>query len=73
MHGEKVRICTPEDLIIHKIVSDRIRDREDIRGVIHSVGSRLDRNYLDPIIKNLAKILARPELIKFYRSCFHQG
>ena len=28
-----VRICSPEDLILHKIISQRPRDREDIEGI----------------------------------------
>ena len=34
--GKAIRICTAEDLIIHKIISDRIRDRDDVEGVIVS-------------------------------------
>ncbi len=30
--GERVRVCTPEDLIVLKIVSDRARDLEDVAG-----------------------------------------
>lgn len=70
IQGEKVRICSPEDLIIHKIISDRPRDQEDVRGVIQLLGSKLDQSYLDPMIKDLAKALGKPDLLKFYYSCF---
>ena len=70
VYGEPVRICSPEDLIVHKIVSDRSRDREDVRGVISSHRSKLNRKYLDPIVQDLALSLAKPDMLKFYRSCF---
>jgi len=70
IHGESVQICSPEDLVVHKIISDRPKDREDVRGIISSVGKKLNRRYLDPIIKELAKELVRPEILKYYHSCF---
>jgi len=72
IRGETVRICSPEDLIIHKIISDRPRDRQDVCGIIGSLGIKLNRRYLDPILKDLAKMLAKPELLRFYRGCFHK-
>lgn len=70
VQNESIRVCAPEDLIIHKIISDRPRDREDVRGIISSHRSKLNRKYLDPVVKDLAKSLARPDLLEFYRSCF---
>ena len=34
VNGNSVQICSPEDLVVHKIISDRPRDREDVRGII---------------------------------------
>lgn len=67
--GQEVRICTPEDLIISKIVSDRARDREDVAGIIQRQGAHLDRRYLDPLIEGLAADMGRPDLLDFYRRC----
>ncbi len=67
--GQRVRICTAEDLIITKIVSDRPRDREDVAGIIRAQGVGLDRGYLDPLIEGLAAELGRPDLLDFYRRC----
>jgi len=64
----EVRVCTPEDLIIHKIISERPKDLEDVRGIIHSQRSHLDRNYLDPLVFGLATDLARPEIRRYYLS-----
>ncbi len=70
VQGETIQVCSPEDLIIHKIVSDRTRDRDDVRGIVNACGSVLDRKYLDPVIKELAENLTKPELLQFYLSCF---
>lgn len=67
--GQPVRVCTPEDLIVSKIVSDRLRDREDVAGITQRQGPALDRKYLDPLIEGLAVEMGRPDLIEFYRRC----
>lgn len=66
----KLRVCGPEDLIVHKIISERSKDREDVRQLIAAVGKKLDRPYLDPIVKGLARELSRPGLWQEYLSCF---
>ena len=61
-----VRFCTPEDLILHKIISDREKDIDDARGVaIRRMGS-LDITYLEPRIRELSDALDRPEIWKFW-------
>lgn len=67
--GQAVRICSPEDLIIYKIVSDRPRDREDVAGIIRTQMAKLDRHYLDPLVEGLATDMGRPDLLDFYRRC----
>ena len=67
--GERVRVCTPEDLIVLKIVSDRAGDRDDVAGIIRTQGAELDRGYLDPLIEGLAADMGRPDLLDFYRRC----
>ncbi|MBI4640426.1 MAG: hypothetical protein HY731_07010 [Candidatus Tectomicrobia bacterium] len=71
-HGTPVRICSPEDLIIHKIISERHQDREDVRGIIQRLGAQLDRGYLDPLIHGLSSDLNRPEIVEFFEHCFHE-
>lgn len=67
--GRGIRVCSAEDLIIFKIVSDRARDREDVAGIIRTQGAELDRQYLDPLIEGLAADMGRPDVIDFYRRC----
>lgn len=70
--GQRVRVCRPEDLIIHKIISDRPKDREDVRAIVHHHGSRLDRKYLNGMVRQVARALDRPELLTFLNACFRQ-
>lgn len=70
MEGVKVRLCTPEDLIVHKILSERPKDLDDVRGIMRAQGKTLDRAYLDPIVRGLASDLARPGIWELYLSCF---
>lgn len=70
MGGIRVRVCSPEDLIVHKVLSDRPKDLEDVRGIVRAQREKLDRAYLDPIVRGLAADLARPGIWEFYLSCF---
>ena len=44
--GITIRICSPEDLIIYKMISTRARDHEDARSVVHRQGDALDDRYV---------------------------
>lgn len=70
MEGIRVRICAPEDLIVHKILSERPKDLSDVRGIVRAQGKALDREYLDPLVRGLAADLVRPGIWEFYLSCF---
>jgi hypothetical protein len=63
-----VQICSPEDLILYKIVSDRARDHEDIEGVFRYRHSELDYAYLDPRVEELAEALANRNMLEWYRA-----
>ena len=53
--GHQVRVCRPEDLIIHKIISNRPKDRGDVQAIIRHQGPRLDRrSLLHPVLLTLA-------------------
>jgi hypothetical protein len=64
--GKEARVCSPEDLILHKIVSTRPRDREDIEGVFQYRHSELDYVYLDPRIEELASALSDRNMFDWY-------
>ncbi len=67
------RVCRPEDLIIHKIISERPKDLDDVRGIVRTQGAKLDRTYLDPLVLGLAVDLERPEIHEFYASLWPQS
>jgi hypothetical protein len=65
--GKNVKFCTAEDLILHKIISEREQDLLDVRQLIDIRKAELDREYLDIRVKELADILERPEILDTYR------
>ncbi len=62
--GVRAKVCTAEDLVLMKIISERERDVSDARGVVHHRGDELDRAYLEPRIRELASLLDRPEILQ---------
>ncbi len=68
-----VKVSTAEDLVLHKIISDRPRDREDVEGVVIRQGPMLDRAYLDPKVQEMASGLEKPDILEFYRSCLKRA
>ena len=71
--GHRVRVCRPEDLIIQKIVSERLKDREDVRAIVRHQGARLDRPYLTRTVRRLSQALDQPELLAFLNACFRSS
>jgi Nucleotidyl transferase of unknown function (DUF2204) len=61
-----VPVCSPEDLILHKIVSPRPRDHEDIEGVFRYRHKELDYGYLDPRVEELADALSDRNMLDWY-------
>jgi hypothetical protein len=59
-------VCTAEDLIIQKAISDREKDWEDIAGVLQRQGKKLDQDYIRQWLLSFAEALERPELIERY-------
>ena len=62
----KVSICAVEDLIIHKIISERPRDIEDVKKILTRQKRAINRKYLTPKIRELSESLNRPEIRKLY-------
>jgi hypothetical protein len=60
--GRGVRVVTPEDLILMKIISDRPRDRADAEALTRRRVETLDMTYLEPRIREFAEVLERPEI-----------
>jgi hypothetical protein len=66
--GVVMPVCTPEDLIIHKAITEREKDWLDIRGILMRQRERLDQHYIDRWLFEFAEALERPELLARYRT-----
>lgn len=67
IRGTPVRFCTAEDLVLHKIISDREKDLHDVEKIVARQKSKLDLGYLEPRIEELAGILEKPAILKNWR------
>jgi predicted nucleotidyltransferase len=60
--GMAIRVCSPEDLIIHKAIADRPKDWGDIEGVIWRQKERLDLPYIRDWLRQWGDALEKPDL-----------
>jgi hypothetical protein len=65
--GVSIRICTPEDLLIYKLVSTRLRDHEDAASVIRRQGEALDDHYVIGWLEQFEKALDDSTLVAEYK------
>ncbi len=67
--GTHVKFCSPEDLILLKIVSKREKDLDDVKGIVKNQLKKLDLSYLEPRIEELSTILENPEISNLWNKC----
>jgi len=60
--GIKINVCTPEDLVIQKVISIREKDWADIHYIIENLKNDLDWEYLLKHCKDLSNFLDDPEI-----------
>lgn len=60
--GKFVKLCSAEDLVIHKAVAARPRDIEDIEGVVYRQGDKLDVSYIRLWLQQFADALDKSDL-----------
>lgn len=60
--GCYVKICSPEDLIIHKAISGRPQDISDIESIIVRQKKNLDTDYIRAWLKEFALLLEQSEI-----------
>jgi len=63
IEGVPTRVCTAEDLVIHKVIADRAQDWIDIEGVLMRQRGKLDINYIRDWLTQFAEALEKPELL----------
>ena len=69
----EARIAPPEDVIVHKVISSRPRDYEDVVGIIRRQGPRLDREYLDKTVRVFAVELEDNEIWERYQRAWREA
>lgn len=67
VEGVQLPVCTAEDLIIHKAISERERDWSDIEGVLLRQREKLDQAYVETWLERFAHELGRPQIVSRYR------
>jgi hypothetical protein len=65
--GIPIRVCSPEDLIIFKLISTRLRDHEDASSVIQRQGYALDNPYVIHWLEQFEQALNDSTLVDEYR------
>lgn len=60
--GRAVRLCSAEDLLIHKALAARPQDVIDIEGIVARQGVALDIAYVRQWLAELARLAADPEV-----------
>ena len=68
-----VRLCSPEDLIIFKLASERAQDHIDVEGVVLRQGEALDRPYLERHVRELAAGLERQDVLDIYAAALKRA
>ena len=70
--GVSIRICSPEDLIIYKLISTRLRDHEDAGSVIKRQADTLDDAYVIGWLEQFERALDDSTLVIGYKQLRHR-
>ena len=62
-----LKVCSPEDLVIYKLLSPRPRDYEDVRGVVRRQGQALDDAYVLYWLRQFELALNDSTLVSTYK------
>jgi hypothetical protein len=70
--GVIIHLCSPEDLVIYKLVSTRLRDYDDAKSIIRRQGDALDDGYIVDWLKQFEQALDDSTLVHEFKN-FRQG
>ncbi|MGI9430982.1 MAG: nucleotidyltransferase [Myxococcota bacterium] len=68
LRDRPIRVLSPEDFVLFKLLSSRERDLEDARSVVRALGSELDEAVVDEEVRALAKTETESRLTARWRS-----
>jgi len=66
-------VASVEDLLFMKLASERPKDIQDSRLLLRRFQKTIDRQYLEPKLKELADGLARPDNLTIYNEEIGSG
>ena len=55
LRGASLRLVTPEDFVVLKVLSTRERDLEDAATVLSALSGRIDSEFIDQEVAELAR------------------
>jgi hypothetical protein len=67
-----VKLCSAEDLVIHKAVAGRPQDLMDIEGIVARQRDRLDLAYLRPRLAEFSSLLDDPEVAQRFERVWEE-
>lgn len=62
--GKAIRVCSAEDLIIHKAIAGRPQDVRDIEGIVYRQRDALDVATIGRWLHAFAGLLDSPEIVE---------
>ncbi len=65
--GVSIEVCSPEDLIIYKLISTRPRDHEDAKSVVQRQGKLLEHEYIEYWLRQFELALDDSTLLPAYQ------
>jgi len=57
LRGQPIRLLTPEDFVVFKVLSTREQDLIDAESVLSSVGAELDRGWIESEVAALQRVV----------------
>jgi hypothetical protein len=68
IEGLRIRVASPEDIVVLKCLAGRDTDREDVVAILTAQHDRIDLGYVEGLIALLRDALAEDEIARFFES-----
>lgn len=73
VEGVMARVCTAEDLIIHKAIAGRGIDWQDVEGILFRQHGKLDVKYIRKWLAQFAEGLDNPEMLQQFEKLYAEA
>ena len=70
--GIPARVCTAEDLVIHKSIANRDKDWLDVSSILERQKDNFDMKYLRKWLKEFAEALENPEILSRFEKLYSE-